>query len=134
MSCATPRKESRRPSRTDTSRRNPYAPLEGLLIAAQVVGAKEIYLAAKASPTRELAGLRRALDEMTGVGVVGDVSVRIVRLPWSGRSPRFVDFDGDTRSYRYDSHQRHRQPDWTYRVEPAAGDPKGVWAEQAASA
>jgi NADH-quinone oxidoreductase subunit F len=43
-----------------------------------VVGAKEIYFAAKASSTRELAGLRRALDEMTGVGVVGDVSVRIV--------------------------------------------------------
>ena len=35
-------------------RKNPYATLEGMLIAAHVVGARDIYVAAKTSFTREL--------------------------------------------------------------------------------
>jgi NADH:ubiquinone oxidoreductase subunit F (NADH-binding) len=44
---------------------------EKLLIAAYVVGAKQLYIAVKAGFARELAALRPPLDEMRQVCVVG---------------------------------------------------------------
>jgi NADH:ubiquinone oxidoreductase subunit F (NADH-binding) len=48
-------------------RKNPYAVIEGVLVAAHAVGAKAAYLALKASFGREVAIFRRALDEMRHV-------------------------------------------------------------------
>jgi NADH-quinone oxidoreductase subunit F len=63
-------------------RRNPYAPLEGLLIAAHVVGARVAYVAIKASFRRELERLRRAVDELTARGVIdADTAIKIVEGP-----------------------------------------------------
>ena len=45
-------------------RSNPYATLEGMLIAAHAIGATRGYLALKASFRRELARVRTALEEM----------------------------------------------------------------------
>jgi len=45
-------------------RRNPYATLEGMRIAAHAIGATRGYLALKGSFTRELARVRGALEEM----------------------------------------------------------------------
>jgi NADH-quinone oxidoreductase subunit F len=45
-------------------RRNPYAPLEGMIIAAHVVGARKLYVVLKASFGKELARLRAAADEI----------------------------------------------------------------------
>ncbi len=60
-------------------RSNPYAVIEGLLIAARVVGARTIYVAAKASFTRELERLRAALDEMASV--IGPQAIELVEGP-----------------------------------------------------
>lgn len=46
-------------------RHNPYATIEGLLIAAHVMQARQGYVAIKASFTKEIDRLRRALAEMT---------------------------------------------------------------------
>lgn len=62
-------------------RYNPYATLEGMLIAAHVVGARHVYFAAKASFTRELDRLRRAVDEMGQAGVLGAVEFHVVAGP-----------------------------------------------------
>jgi NADH-quinone oxidoreductase subunit F len=48
-------------------RKNPYATLEGMLIAAHVVGATKGYIALKGSFRRELARVRTALEEMKDV-------------------------------------------------------------------
>ena len=60
-------------------RRNPYAVIEGLLIAAHVVGAKAAYIGIKASFKREIARLTRALDEMADV--VAGLPVMIIEGP-----------------------------------------------------
>ena len=60
-------------------RRNPYAVIEGLLIAAHVVGAKAAYIAIKASFKREITRLTRALDEMADI--VAGLPVTIVEGP-----------------------------------------------------
>src|SRR5690606_4655861 len=58
-------------------RTNPYAVIEGLLISAFCVGAREAYLALKVSFATELEALRRALVEAEAAGWLGDVTVTI---------------------------------------------------------
>src|SRR6185312_3099733 len=53
-------------------RRNPYATLEGMLIAAEVASAHELYVALKASFGPELQRLRAAVAEMTAAGIVDE--------------------------------------------------------------
>jgi NADH-quinone oxidoreductase subunit F len=62
-------------------RHNPYQVIEGLAIAALTVGASRAFLAVKASFTREVEILRRALVEMRAVGLAGDVPIRLVQGP-----------------------------------------------------
>jgi NADH:ubiquinone oxidoreductase subunit F (NADH-binding) len=60
-------------------RQNPYAVIEGLVIAAQVVNAKKAYLALKASFTVEIDRLQRALEEMAPV--LDGVPIELVEGP-----------------------------------------------------
>ncbi len=60
-------------------RHNPYAAIEGLLIAAHVVGARGAYIAVKASFAREIDRLRRALVEMAKT--ISHLPVEIVEGP-----------------------------------------------------
>jgi NADH:ubiquinone oxidoreductase subunit F (NADH-binding) len=62
-------------------RHNPYQVIEGLAIAALTVGAWRAFLAVKASFTREVEILRRALVEMRAVGLAGDVPISLVLGP-----------------------------------------------------
>ena len=62
-------------------RANPYAPLEGALIAATVLGARTILIATKASFVDELVRLRTAIAEITTAGWTCDVEIRIVEGP-----------------------------------------------------
>jgi NADH-quinone oxidoreductase subunit F len=62
-------------------RRNPYAVLEGMLVAAHAIGARGCYVAIKRAFSTEVATLRRALDEMASAGVLGDVPVTVVEGP-----------------------------------------------------
>lgn len=62
-------------------RHNPYAPLEGLVVAAQVVGAAKAYVATKATFAPELARLRSAISEMTAAGVFEDLEITVVEGP-----------------------------------------------------
>ncbi len=61
-------------------RHNPYLVLEGLAIAAQVLGAEAAYMATKQSFTRELEGLERAYAEMKDATPMME-RVEIVRGP-----------------------------------------------------
>lgn len=62
-------------------RANPYAVLEGLLIAAEAVGASETYLALKASFAPETEAVSRALVEIEKAGWLGDLTVSLVAGP-----------------------------------------------------
>jgi NADH:ubiquinone oxidoreductase subunit F (NADH-binding) len=62
-------------------RHNPFAVLEGMLVAAHTIGAKAIYVAIKSSFVHEEEALRRAIEELRRVGRVDDVPIRIVRGP-----------------------------------------------------
>ena len=62
-------------------RKNPYPVVEGMLIAAHVIGAQAIYIGIKASFTRELARLRQAVAEIMAAGLVDDVDIHIVEGP-----------------------------------------------------
>jgi NADH-quinone oxidoreductase subunit F len=62
-------------------RHNPYQVIEGLAIAALTVRASRAFLAVKASFTREVEILRRALVEMRAVGLAGDVPISLVLGP-----------------------------------------------------
>jgi NADH-quinone oxidoreductase subunit F len=62
-------------------RLNPYATLEGLLIAAHVIGAREIYVGIRASFRKEIERLRAAIDEMSGAGVVGGLKIHVYEGP-----------------------------------------------------
>jgi len=68
-------------------RRSPYATLEGMLIAADVIGASERYIALKASFAVELARLRAAIVEMTSAGLFEDRVIHVVEGPEAGRVP-----------------------------------------------
>jgi NADH:ubiquinone oxidoreductase subunit F (NADH-binding) len=62
-------------------RRNPYAVLEGALVAAVAIGADEIVVACKASFTHELDRLRTAFEELERAGWTTGFRLRIVEGP-----------------------------------------------------
>lgn len=62
-------------------RTNPYRVLEGALIAAHVVGAREVVVATKGSFGKELRAVRRAGDELRDAGWTDGVELRIVEGP-----------------------------------------------------
>jgi NADH-quinone oxidoreductase subunit F len=62
-------------------RSNPYAVIEGLSVAATVVGAREAFIAVKASFTPEITALERALDEMAAAGVLCEAPVSLIGGP-----------------------------------------------------
>ncbi len=62
-------------------RRSPYATLEGMLIAAHVVGAKGLYIGLKASFAKEIARLTGAIEELRAAGVLGGLELNVVEGP-----------------------------------------------------
>ena len=62
-------------------RANPYQVVEGLAIAAFVIGAREVFFALKASFERERERVLRAVTEMEQDGMLGDLSVALVAGP-----------------------------------------------------
>jgi NADH:ubiquinone oxidoreductase subunit F (NADH-binding) len=62
-------------------RANPYQVLEGLAVACTVVGAREAFVAVKASFTREIDALERALREMADADLLCDAPVSLVAGP-----------------------------------------------------
>ena len=62
-------------------RYNPYAVLEGLLIAAHVIGARGLYVGVKASSTTEIARLTKAIGELAAAGVLAGSEIRVVPGP-----------------------------------------------------
>jgi len=62
-------------------RANPYQVLEGLAVAAMVVGAREAFIAVKASFAPEIAALERALREMADADLLCDAPVSLVGGP-----------------------------------------------------
>lgn len=62
-------------------RTNPYQVLEGTVIAARAVGAREAFVALKERFTTERAAVTRARDELAEAGLLGGVRVEIVLGP-----------------------------------------------------
>jgi NADH-quinone oxidoreductase subunit F len=62
-------------------RRDPYRIVEGAAIAALAVGASDVYLATKASYRPEVAALRRAALELSGTGLLLDLTIAVVEGP-----------------------------------------------------
>jgi NADH-quinone oxidoreductase subunit F len=62
-------------------RTNPYLVVEGLLIAAEAVGARQVHLALKASFEAERERVVRVLAEVRAAGWLDDVEVRLVSGP-----------------------------------------------------
>ncbi len=62
-------------------RANPYQVIEGVAIAALTMGAREAFIALKASFTAEIARVTRAIQEMAAVGIAGDVAITVVGGP-----------------------------------------------------
>ena len=62
-------------------RANPYRVIEGALIAAFAVDADRVVIATKASFTREIERLRRAIEEIVGAGWAEDVDVSVLGGP-----------------------------------------------------
>ena len=62
-------------------RLDPYRIVEGAAIAALAVGAGTVYLATKRSYRREVQALTRAAVEMSGAGLLQELSVNIVEGP-----------------------------------------------------
>jgi NADH:ubiquinone oxidoreductase subunit F (NADH-binding) len=62
-------------------RYNPYAVLEGLLIADHTIGARGLYVGVKASSTAEIARLSQAIEELTAAEVLAGREIRIVPGP-----------------------------------------------------
>ncbi|HEY4331502.1 MAG TPA: NADH-ubiquinone oxidoreductase-F iron-sulfur binding region domain-containing protein, partial [Ilumatobacteraceae bacterium] len=60
---------------------NPYAVLEGALIAAQVVSARTVTIATKARFADQIARLRSAIDEIVAAGWAPDVEIVIAEGP-----------------------------------------------------
>lgn len=60
---------------------NPYLVLEGLAVAAATVGAREAFVAVKASFTPEIEALERALREMADAELLSDAPVTLVGGP-----------------------------------------------------
>jgi NADH-quinone oxidoreductase subunit F len=62
-------------------RSDPYRIVEGAAIAAFAVGASTIYLATKKSYVREVKALSQAALELSGSGLLGDLTITIVEGP-----------------------------------------------------
>jgi NADH-quinone oxidoreductase subunit F len=62
-------------------RTNPYQVLEGLSVAATVVGAREAFCAVKASFRPEIEAVERALREMSDANLLGDAPVSLIGGP-----------------------------------------------------
>ncbi len=62
-------------------RHNPYLVLEGLLIAANTIGAIEAFIALKASFVQEIARVRAAIAEIEAAGWCGDLRITVVEGP-----------------------------------------------------
>ncbi len=62
-------------------RRDPYRVIEGAAIAALCVDARRVFVATKASFTRELDALGRAATEMSEIGLLGDLEITLVEGP-----------------------------------------------------
>ncbi|MGZ7032852.1 MAG: hypothetical protein ACXVIJ_12895, partial [Thermoanaerobaculia bacterium] len=62
-------------------RTNPYQVIEGLIIAAFVVGAQRAYIAVKASFEEERACVTRAIIEMQNAGICRDCEIVVVAGP-----------------------------------------------------
>jgi NADH:ubiquinone oxidoreductase subunit F (NADH-binding) len=62
-------------------RANPYAVVEGALIAAHVVGSRRVVLGTKAAYTREIEALERAVGELAAEGWASGLEITIVRGP-----------------------------------------------------
>ncbi|HEY8524337.1 MAG TPA: NADH-ubiquinone oxidoreductase-F iron-sulfur binding region domain-containing protein [Acidimicrobiales bacterium] len=62
-------------------RTNPYAVVEGALIAAAAVGADSVVVAAKAVDTATLERLRSAVDEVCAAGLAGDLTMDVIGGP-----------------------------------------------------
>jgi NADH:ubiquinone oxidoreductase subunit F (NADH-binding) len=62
-------------------RANPYQVLEGLAVAAIAVGAREAFIAVKASFAPEIEALERALREMSAADLLGDAPVSLIGGP-----------------------------------------------------
>jgi NADH-quinone oxidoreductase subunit F len=62
-------------------RSDPYRIVEGAAIAAFAVGAPVVYLATKRSYVREVQALSRAALELSGSGLLGDLTLNIVEGP-----------------------------------------------------
>jgi NADH:ubiquinone oxidoreductase subunit F (NADH-binding) len=62
-------------------RRNPYAVLEGIAIAAETVGAGTAYIGLKESFTLETESVQRAIDEMRSAGLLDAIQFELVRGP-----------------------------------------------------
>src|SRR6185295_171230 len=60
---------------------NPYQVIEGLAVAATVVGAREAFVAVKASFAPEIEALERALREMAAAGLLCDAPVSLIGGP-----------------------------------------------------
>jgi len=62
-------------------RANPYQLVEGVIIAGFAVGAAEAFIALKASFSREIDAVTRAVTEMQAAGICTDCAVTIVQGP-----------------------------------------------------
>jgi NADH:ubiquinone oxidoreductase subunit F (NADH-binding) len=62
-------------------RKNPYSMLEGMLIAAHVIGAQALYIGLKASFTQELARVRQAVGELVGARLFDGLDVHVIEGP-----------------------------------------------------
>jgi NADH-quinone oxidoreductase subunit F len=62
-------------------RANPYQVLEGLSVAAAVVGAREAFIAVKATFHREIEALERALREMADADLLYDAPITLIAGP-----------------------------------------------------
>ncbi len=62
-------------------RHNPYAVLEGMLIAAHVVEAEQLFIGIKASFRQEIERLHRAIDEMREAGLLSYVDILVHEGP-----------------------------------------------------
>ncbi|MHB2025663.1 MAG: NADH-ubiquinone oxidoreductase-F iron-sulfur binding region domain-containing protein [Elusimicrobiota bacterium] len=62
-------------------RKNPYATIEGMIIAAHVLGTSDLYLAIKGGYAREIARLENALVEIGAAGLLKGINLKIVHGP-----------------------------------------------------
>jgi NADH:ubiquinone oxidoreductase subunit F (NADH-binding) len=62
-------------------RANPYAVVEGVAIAAMVVGAEQAFIGVKEAFEVEVARLSQAIEELAEVGVLDEVTVQVVLGP-----------------------------------------------------